>query len=519
GPSGIIGIQGIPGARGIAGLHGSLGRAGPPGRSGLPGEAGKQGEPGVSGGRGPAGQVGHPGLRGPPGEAGKTGNPGADGAPGRDGTPGPKGNRGESGTSGNPGPPGFPGSPGQPGTAGKHGGRGQPGNPGSQGSSGSPGRPGLVGPHGLRGEKGERGEPGTNGIKGHRGFPGGQGLPGPPGSNGDPGQAGSPGPQGVRGPPGSAGSPGKDGSSGYPGSIGLSGSRGSRGESGPPGVPGEQGIPGLPGPPGSCCSGGFESVDKGDTFQGSYYGDQPGNLAQESELEVMATLKSLNGRIDAIDIPNGSQKNPARSCRDLKSCHPEFDSGEYWIDPNQGCKLDAIKVHCNMETGETCMHPNPASIPRKSWWSNRGSREMKHVWFGESMDGGFYFSYGDQGVDEDVAEIQMGFLRLLSVRGSQNITYHCKNSIAYMDAETGNIKKALRLMSWSDSELKAEGNIKLRYSVLEDGCSKHTGEWGKTVFEYKTRKTIRLPIVDIAPMDIGAEDQEFGIDIGPVCFS
>jgi len=47
---------------------------------------------------------------------------------------------------------------------------------------------------------------------------------------------------------------------------------------------------------------------------------------------------------------------------------------------------------------------------------------------------------------------------------------------------------------------------------------KHTGKWGKTVIEYRSQKTSRLPIVDIAPMDIGGADQEFGVDIGPVCF-
>ena len=46
----------------------------------------------------------------------------------------------------------------------------------------------------------------------------------------------------------------------------------------------------------------------------------------------------------------------------------------------------------------------------------------------------------------------------------------------------------------------------------------HTGAWGKTVIEYKTTKTSRLPVIDLAPMDVGAPDQEFGIDIGPVCF-
>lgn len=47
---------------------------------------------------------------------------------------------------------------------------------------------------------------------------------------------------------------------------------------------------------------------------------------------------------------------------------------------------------------------------------------------------------------------------------------------------------------------------------------KHTGEWSKAVFEYRTRKAMRLPIIDIAPYDIGGPDQEFGVDVGPVCF-
>lgn len=47
---------------------------------------------------------------------------------------------------------------------------------------------------------------------------------------------------------------------------------------------------------------------------------------------------------------------------------------------------------------------------------------------------------------------------------------------------------------------------------------RHTGKWSKTVIEYKSQKTSRLPIVDIAPMDIGGAHQEFGVDVGAVCF-
>lgn len=152
------------------------------------------------------------------------------------------------------------------------------------------------------------------------------------------------------------------------------------------------------------------------------------------------------------------------------------------------------------------------------------------------------FSYAE---DNPAASVQLTFLRLLSTEASQNLTYHCKNSIAYMDQTTGNLKKALLLQGSNEVEIRAEGNSRFTYSALEDGCKvrrncwtslsvsndclplthlstlyqqTHTGRWGKTVFEYKTQKTSRLPIVDIAPMDIGGADQEFGVDVGAVCF-
>lgn len=41
---------------------------------------------------------------------------------------------------------------------------------------------------------------------------------------------------------------------------------------------------------------------------------------------------------------------------------------------------------------------------------------------------------------------------------------------------------------------------------------------GKTIFEYRTPNVARLPIIDLAPVDVGGTDQEFGVEIGPVCF-
>lgn len=81
------------------------------------------------------------------------------------------------------------------------------------------------------------------------------------------------------------------------------------------------------------------------------------------------------------------------------------------------------------------------------------------------------FSYGDDSLAVNTAAIQMTFLRLLSTEASQNLTYHCKNSVAYMDASTGNLKKALLLQGSNDVEIRAEGNSRFTYSALEDGCT------------------------------------------------
>jgi len=134
------------------------------------------------------------------------------------------------------------------------------------------------------------------------------------------------------------------------------------------------------------------------------------------------------------------------------------------------------------------------------------------------MTGGFQFQYGTDGADSEDVSIQMTFMRLMSNQASQNVTYHCKNSIAYMDSASGNLKKAVLLQGSNDIEIRAEGNSRFTYSVVEDGCTSHTGSWGKTVIDYKTTKTSRLPIIDIAPMDVGAADQEFGVEVGAVCF-
>ena len=63
----------------------------------------------------------------------------------------------------------------------------------------------------------------------------------------------------------------------------------------------------------------------------------------------------------------------------------------------------------------------------------------------------------------------MSFLQLPSSSASQEVTYHCKNSVAVFDAESKSFRHALRHMTVSDTELNARGNNKFRYRIMGDG--------------------------------------------------
>ncbi|OWK51676.1 Collagen alpha-1(XI) chain [Lonchura striata] len=348
-------------------------------------------------------------------------------------------------------------------------------------SKGHPGLIGLIGPPGEQGEKGDRG------------------LPGPQGSPGAKGDAGISGPAGPLGPPGPPGLPGPQGP------------KGSKGSSGPPG----EVIQPLP----------IQSPKKTRRSPDYMLSDAGDNILDYSDgmEEIFGSLNSLKQDIEHMKFPMGTQNNPARTCKDLQLCHPDFPDGElplpstghragrgsaralwqhnpllanifsfvlgeYWIDPNQGCSGDSFKVYCNFTAGgETCIYPDKKS------------------------EGLSYLDVEGNSINM----VQMTFLKLLSASARQNFTYNCHQSVAWHDAPSDSYDKALRFLGSNDEEMSYDNNPYIK--ALHDGCASRKG-YAKTVLEINTPKIDQVPIVDVMINDFGDQNQKFGFEVGPVCF-
>ncbi|GLD55053.1 collagen alpha-1(XI) chain, partial [Lates japonicus] len=470
GAAGPAGAKGPPGDDGPKGNPGPVGFPGDPGPPGEPGVAGTDGESGEKGEDGEAGQPGPPGPSGeagPPGPPGKRGPPGAAGAEGRQGEKGAKGEAGAEGPAGKTGPVGPQGPPGKPGPEGL---RGIPGPVGEQGLPGSPGQDGPPGPMGPPGLPGLKGDPGSKGEKGH---PGLIGLIGPPGEQGEKGDRGLPGPQGSPGGKGDGGISGAAGPLGPPGPPGLpgpQGPKGAKGSSGPAGPKGDTGVvgpPGPPGPPGEVIQPLPIQSPKKTKRSVDMQSDAAGTFMDYSEgmEDIFGSLNNLKQDIERMKYPMGTQNNPARTCKDLQLCHPEFPDGEYWIDPNQGCSGDSFKVYCNFTAGgETCIYPDKKSngVRISSW-----PKEVPGSWFSEFKRGKI-LSYVDAD-GNSINMVQMTFLRLLTASARQNFTYSCHQSVAWHDATSNSYDKALRFLGANDEEMSYDNNPYI--TALSDGCA------------------------------------------------
>lgn len=105
---------------------------------------------------------------------------------------------------------------------------------------------------------------------------------------------------------------------------------------------------------------------------------------------------------------------------------------------------------------------------------------------------------------------QLKYLQLLSGSARQNIVYSCLNSSPF----------GARLTSASGQDLDTaiRRHQRSTYIDVRDDCVKDN-QWHEAHFTIRTTKTDMLPIVDMLLFDIGHENQQFGVEVGMVCFS
>lgn len=227
--------------------------------------------------------------------------------------------------------------------------------------------------------------------------------------------------------------------------------------------------------------------------------------------EIFGSLNSLKLEIEQMKHPLGTQSNPARTCKDLQLCHPDFPDGEYWIDPNQGCSRDSFKVYCNFTAGgESCIFPDKKSEGSKM---AKWPKDSPGTWYSHYKRGSL-LSYVDA-EGNPIGVVQMTFMRLLSAAARQNMTYNCYQSVAWHDQDQDNYDKAIRFLGSNDEEMSYDNNPYIRAVV--DGCALKKG-YEKTVLEINTPKVEQVPFVDIMFNDFGGSTQKFGFEVGPVCF-
>lgn len=168
----------------------------------------------------------------------------------------------------------------------------------------------------------------------------------------------------------------------------------------------------------------------------------------------------------------------------------------------QGHAGDAIEVYCNMETRETCVYPAPSESPRPLSYNRKPGQRPGYVWFSE-MPQGFtvrcmlssplctkvfalcrmHFCRAENRIyfhtltqfDYKASKVQLMFLQMLSSEARQNVTYLCRNSVAYHDANRKSYNRSLKLMSYNDLEITAEQDYRTsvyssKYTVIRDGC-------------------------------------------------
>lgn len=82
------------------------------------------------------------------------------------------------------------------------------------------------------------------------------------------------------------------------------------------------------------------------------------------------------------------------------------------------------------------------------------------------------------------------------------------------------IRRSSVLYRWPQTAATVKCTDNLHFYVINFWTLQvKDGKWHETVFKFDTQNLDALPVLDIAAHDIGDGNEQFGLEIGPVCFS
>ncbi|XP_075878700.1 collagen alpha-1(II) chain [Nelusetta ayraudi] len=284
--------------------------------------------------------------------------------------------------------------------------------------------------------------------------------------------------------------------------------KGLQGDRGDKGVKGRRGPPGKPG-----------AVGHRSTTQRQQSGPKPGPRSEPTRTKRPRTERQDDGRRHVskrwsgdeadglLNWPQGTKDDPATTCYELGLMHSHLKDGYFYIDPNQGCPCDAVKVYCNFTAGgSTCIDPVYSQIQIS--WRPKDKSNLSVHWFSQQR-AGKKLEYS--GVDV----VQLRFMQFHSLTSFQHMTIRCTSSQARLLGTVNSIKGSIHLLGDSGNEIGS----RLTTVVSGDGEIVVVVKAQGNVEQHQQDKEL-LPVRDfgVDTRSLSALESEFTVDIGPICF-
>ncbi|NXA54218.1 CO1A1 protein, partial [Nothocercus julius] len=109
---------------------------------------------------------------------------------------------------------------------------------------------------------------------------------------------------------------------------------------------------------------------------------------------------------------------------------------------------------------------------------------------------------------EGAGTVQLRFLRLLSSRAAQQVSYACRPRSVH-----GRPQPAKAVQFLADTRAQS-------YAATLPGCVlDNDSSLTDTIFHFATEELALLPLRDLAVFHNGDASHQFGFTVGPVCFS